>query len=553
MLLFKLNHEDKELYLVMEHLLALSTLDWLVVGIYFFGIFVLVFKLNKSTALEKSQDYFLAGRNLGWFLVGASLFASNIGSEHLIGLASAGASSGVAVGQFEVLASFMLLILGWVFVPFYIKTGVTTMPEFLQTRFSRQARNYLTVVSIIAYILTKISVTIYAGGIVFSAVGVPFWIGALIVVGITGIYTVTGGLKAVIYTDAFQMVIMLIGSILLTVLGLVKLGGIDVLTTTLEPGFFNMWLPMHHPDFPWTGILFGAPILGVWYWCTDQYVVQRTLSAANLTQARRGSIFAGFLKLLPVFIFVLPGLVCAALASKGMVTIPKNDYDQTLPILASFVLPVGLKGLFIAGLLAALMSSLSSVFNSCSTLITYDLVKLKYPKMSEANLIKIGKLSTLFLVFVGILWIPFMSLISNQMYLYIQSVQAYISPPIAAVFLLGVLWRRLNARGAIAALYTGLVVGTARFIGELFKSRFADKESIVYHFTHMNFLHFAAFLFVLSAVIMVVVSYCSKPQATDSRLAVSLYDSENQPAQIFDLFLSGSLVLSVFGIWWLFS
>ena len=536
----------------MDIVLSLSTFDWAIVSLYFAAIFLLVFKLNKSTKLEKSQDYFLAGRNLGWFLVGASLFASNIGSEHLIGLAATGAKSGVAVGQFEVLACFMLLFLGWMFVPFYIRSNVHTMPEFLEKRFSPAARNYLTYVSIIAYVLTKISVTIYAGGIVFESIGVPFWTGALIIVSVTGVYTVVGGLRAVIYTDALQMVVMLGGAILLTLLGLQHIGGPSALTSSLDQSFFNMWLPMDHPDFPWTGILFGAPILGIWYWCTDQYVVQRTLSAANITQARRGSIFAGFLKLLPVLIFVGPGLIMAVILQRGELTINSDQYDLTLPLLASFIVPSGLKGLFIAGLLAALMSSLSSVFNSCSTLITYDFIKVKYPDLSEQKLIHYGKLSTVGLVIIGIAWIPFMHLISNEMYVYIQSVQAYISPPIAAVFLLGLAWKKVNGNGASCALYSGLVIGMLRFICEVYKKDI-NENNFLYAFTHMNFLHFACMLFVISAIIMIVVSILKPSSKNIDGLTINWTKCMTLSDKKLDLITSAILVGCVFITWWVFS
>ncbi|MBU0692376.1 sodium/solute symporter, partial [bacterium] len=295
----------------------LGFFDWLIVGLYFVIVFGVAYwaTQREKTARTTSAGYFLAGRNVGWFVIGASLFASNIGSEHLVGLAGTGAHSGVAVGQFEVLASLILLILGWVFVPFYLRSGVFTMPEFLERRYSSGARWYLAVISIIGYVLTKISVTIAAGGIVFEALmGIDFWTGALIVVVATGIYTVFGGLRAVLYTDLLQMFVLIAGSVTVTAIGLAELGGWGALKASAGPGFFSMWKPLSDPSFPWTGILFGAPILGVWYWCTDQFIVQRVLSGKNMDQARRGTIFGGYLKLLPVFIFVIPGVVAYALA-----------------------------------------------------------------------------------------------------------------------------------------------------------------------------------------------------------------------------------------------
>lgn len=369
----------------------LGTLDWLLIGLYFliiFGVAYWVIKREKSTR-KTSAGYFLAGKNVGWFVIGASLFASNIGSEHLVGLAGTGAASGVAVGQFEILASLILLILGWVFVPFYLRSGVYTMPEFLERRYSPEARWYLSIISIIGYVLTKISVTIAAGGIVFeSLMGIDFWTGALIVVIATGIYTVLGGLRAVLYTDMIQMFILIGGSIIVTITGLIKLGGLNNLYEFAGSEYFNMWKPISDPDFPWTGIIFGIPILGVWYWCTDQFIVQRVLSAKNIENARRGTIFGGYLKLLPVFIFVIPGVIAHALAQSGQLTL--SQPDQALPVLIGVLMPVGLRGLIIAGLLAALMSSLSSVFNSCSTLITWDTYKKIHPSASEKRLVTVG-------------------------------------------------------------------------------------------------------------------------------------------------------------------
>ncbi|MBT8386384.1 MAG: sodium/solute symporter, partial [Ignavibacteria bacterium] len=349
----------------------LEYLDWIIIGAYFIIVFLVAFwaSFSKKRKSKSSSDYFLAGRNIGWFVIGASLFASNIGSEHLVGLAGTGAASGVAVGQFEILASLILLILGWLFVPFYLKSGVFTMPEFLEKRYSSGARWYLAVISIVGYVLTKISVTIAAGGIVFeSLMGIEFWTGALIVVIITGIYTVLGGLRAVLYTDMIQMFILIGGAITVTIVGLLQLGGVDELYNHVGSGFFSLWKPMSDPNFPWTGILFGAPILGVWYWCTDQFIVQRVLAGKDINHSRRGTIFAGYLKLLPLFIFVIPGVIAYALTQTGSLTL--DSPDHALPTLIGTLLPVGLKGIVVAGLLAALMSSLSSVFNSCSTLIT---------------------------------------------------------------------------------------------------------------------------------------------------------------------------------------
>jgi SSS family solute:Na+ symporter len=536
----------------------LGTLDWLVIAAYFgltFGVAIWA-TIRERASRGTSTDYFLAGRDAGWFLVGGSLFASNIGSEHLVGLAGTGAASGVAVAHFEVLASLVLLLLGWLFVPFYLASGVFTMPEFLERRYSPAARWYLAVISIIAYVLTKISVTIAAGGIVFEALmGINFWTGAMIVVVITGIYTIFGGLRAVLYTDLFQMFVLIGGAIAVTLVGLSALGGWGEMTRTVGPEFMNMWKPVSDPSFPWTGIIFGAPILGIWYWCTDQFIVQRVLAAKNQSHARRGAVFAGYLKLLPLFIFVIPGVVAAALARHGRLQLAAPD--QALPTLVGALLPIGLRGLVVAGLLAALMSSLSSVFNSTSTLVTIDVYKKARATASERELVLVGQATTAVLVGLGLLWIPLMRLISGQLYQYLQSVQAYISPPIAAVFLFGVAWRRVNAAGAMAALLAGFVLGMGRLVAEIGKQ---NLSGALRTYADINFLHFAVLLFVVCSVILVVVSVMTTPPPAEKveglTFAARKRVVEDEPSRRWrgrDALLSAGLAASVIAIWVYFS
>ena len=534
----------------------LSTLDWVVIIGYFlltFGVAIWATVVERKSA-GTTKDYFLAGRDAGWFLVGGSLFASNIGSEHLVGLAGTGAASGVAVAQFEILASLILLLLGWLFVPFYLRSGVFTMPEFLERRYSPGARWYLAIISIIAYILTKISVTIAAGGIVFTALmGIDFWTGALIVVVITGIYTIFGGLRAVLYTDLMQMFVLIGGAVAVTLVGLNELGGWDAMKVAAGPEFMDMWKPMSDPNFPWTGILLGAPILGVWYWCTDQFIVQRTLAATNEDNARRGTIFAGFLKVLPLFIFVVPGIVAYALSKSGRLTLATPD--QALPTLVGTLLPAGLRGLVVAGLMAALMSSLSSVFNSTSTLVTIDVYKKLRPMASERQLVLFGQVITAILVGLGLLWIPLMKLISAQLYQYLQSVQAYISPPIAAVFLIGILWKRVNAKGAMAALIAGFVLGAVRLIAELNKG---SLDGMLLGYASMNFLHFALFLFVVCTAILIVVSLATPPPPAAQVVGLTFETKTTEGATTdprwrrTDMWLSYGLILVVLIVWWYF-
>lgn len=484
--------------------------DMLVIAAYFLVLSGIAYWAARREKLV-SSDYFLAGRDVGWLAVGASLFASNIGSEHLVGLAGTGAASGLAVGHFEWLASFILLLLGWLFVPFYLRSGVYTMPEFLERRYNPAARAYFTWVSIIGYVLTKISVTLFAGGVVMKAVtGFDFWTSAAILIVITGLYVIFGGLRAVIYTEVMQAVVLILGSLTLMIIGLSAVGGWSGLHARVPPDFFSMWKPSSHKDFPWTGIVFGAPILGVWYWCTDQHIVQRVLAARNVQEARRGTIFAGFLKILPVFIFVLPGIIAAALYAD----VRGGSADSAYPILVTRLLPTGFKGLVLAGMLAALMSSLASAFNSCSTLLTWDVYRKWRPDASEPRLVLVGRLTTVILVILGLAWIPFMKFVSPQLYIYLQSVQAYIAPPIAAVFLLGILSPRLNGVGALAALWTGFVIGFLRLVLELAKAKLPS-GTLWSWIAGINFLHFAALLFALCSAILIVVSYLTPPPARE--------------------------------------
>jgi len=532
----------------------LEFLDWFIIAAYFVVVFAVAFWSGRGRASHgDSGDYFLAGRNIGWFVVGASLFASNIGSEHLVGLAGTGAASGLAVAQFEVLAALILILLGWFFVPFYIRSGVFTMPEFLERRYSAGARWYLAVVSIAGYVLTKISVTIAAGGIVFSALmGIDFWTGATIVVVATGVYTIYGGLRAVMYTDLLQMFILIGGAMLVTLAGLQALGGWAELERIAGPEMMSVWRPVSDPDFPWTGILLGAPILGIWYWCTDQYIVQRVLAARDRQQAVRGALFAGYLKLLPLFIFVVPGVIAFALAQTGKLEL--GGSDQALPALVAALLPAGLRGLVIAGLLAALMSSLSSVFNSCSTLVTWDVYRKFRPEASERRLVTVGRISTLVLVVLGLAWIPLMRLISDQLYTYLQSVQAYIAPPIAAVFLIGILSSRVNAAGAMAALIAGGVTGVVRLVAELNRDAL-DGPWLA--FAEINFLHFAALLFVFCSLVLVGVSLAT-PAPSRERIAGLVIQrgalpAVAEPGRGLNIALTFGLVAAVAVLWIVFA
>ena len=541
---------------------VLEGLDWFVLGIYFLALILVavwvVLQKNKNT-----EDYFLAGRNVGWFVIGASIFASNIGSEHVVGLAGTGFESGTPMAHYE-LHAWIVLLLGWLFLPFYIRSGAYTMPEFLEKRFDSKSRWFLSLFSLVAYVLTKVSVTIYAGGIVVSELlGIPFWYGAIGVVVFTGIYTVIGGMKAVIYTETLQAIVLILGSIIITYLGLQEVGGWNELRTIViaeSPDHFNMWRPMTDPDFPWTGLLFGGTIVGIWYWCTDQYIVQRTLAANNIKIGRRGAIFGAYLKLLPIFIFLIPGIIAFALSVQSPEIYAIEKADRAFPMLVKTLLPVGLKGLVAGGLMAALMSSLASVFNSCSTIFTIDIYKKLKPHESEKKLLNIGKIATAVIVVLGIVWIPIMEKIGGGvMYQYLQNVQSYIAPPVAAVFLLGILWKRVNSKAAITTLMAGLILLILRLGSEIYFQPEISSNQIVdgfmFVFATINFSHMAILMFVFSILLCVGVTLSTSEPNYNDIIGLSFgtltgeQKNENKNSYEFsDVLLSVILVILIIGV-----
>ena len=490
---------------------TLESLDWISIAVYFTllaGIAIWVIKNKKNN----TEDYFLAGRNVGWFVVGASIFASNIGSEHVVGLAGAGASDKLPMLIYEIHA-WIVLILGWVFLPFYQRAGVFTMPEFLEKRFDSRLRWILSVFSIVAYVLTKISVTIYAGGIVVSALlGIDFWTGAIATVILTGLYTVLGGMRAVVYTETLQALVLIVGAGVLTYIGLDRVGGWESMKATVTPEYLNMWRPATDPDFPWPSLFISSTIVGIWYWCTDKYIVQRTLTAKNIKEGRRGTIFGALMKLLPVFLFLIPGVIALTLKMRG--ELHWDSPDEAFPVLMSNLLPAGLRGLVAAGLLAALMSSLASVFNSVSTLFTVDIYKKLRPETPEKKLVQTGQIATLVVVLIGILWIPIMSNISGVLYEYLQSVQTYIAPPIAAVFVMGIAHKRINAQGAYITLIAGFIIGFGRIFLEIMSDSFTP-GSILFNLGTMNYLTFGAWFFLFCILTLIGVSLATEKQADE--------------------------------------
>ena len=445
------------------------SLDTAILGVFFLGMVgIIIWVMSKRE--DTSSDYFLAGRNAGWLEIGSSIFSSNIGSEHLVGLAGAGFVSGMAMAHWEIQA-WLILVLGWVFVPFYDRIKIFTMPEFLERRFSSQSRSVLSIISLVSYILTKVAVTVYSGGIVFGTVfGIKeiqvygytldfFWVSAIGLVVITGIYTILGGMRAIMYTSVLQTPVLLIGSVVLLVIGLTAAGGWSQVVETCGS---NIHLIRSHndPDFPWTGVIFGSMIIGFWYWCTDQYIVQRVLSGRNQTQARRGAILAGYFKLLPVFIFLIPGMIAFTLFKQGKLSVDSSD--SAFSNLVAQYLPIGFKGIVVCGLLAALMSSLASLFNSSAALFVGDFYTKINPKASEKTLVVVGRIATAVVVVLGIAWIPVMKLFSDVLYEYLQAVQGLLAPAIAAAFVMGVFWKRASAAGGFWGMSIGFALGMFR-------------------------------------------------------------------------------------------
>lgn len=492
--------------------MLLNVVDWSIIIVYFLFIFSIGFYFLKRQT--DTGQFFLAGRRSRWYTLGPTIFAANISSEHFIGLAGSGAAMGLAVGAYEWMAVFCLFVLGWLFIPYYFSSRVFTMPEFLERRYNAGTRWYLSIVSIVAYIFTKISVALFAGSILIKVVfGWDPMLSAIVLVIAAGIYTAMGGLAAVIWADMVQTTIIILGAAALTLLGLHQVGGFAGLRAALPPSFFDMTWPASHPIYPWTGTMIGIFILGIWYWATDQFIVQKSLSARNVSEARGGINFTALLKILPVFILVLPGLIARALWPVEIAA----DPDHAFPHMLTRLLPHGLIGLVVAALLAALVSSLAATFNSSSTLITMDIYRKIRPQASEKRLVATGRWATVAIVLLGIAWIPIIRLMSNQLYQYLQAVQSYISPPITAVFLAGVLWKRTTAPAAMTTLIAGGVLGAVRFAMDIIDKTGTVNWGPLGWFVHLAFLNYAILAFVICVGILVVVSLLGKPPAAEKQ------------------------------------
>ncbi|KAK2850290.1 hypothetical protein Q7C36_009073 [Tachysurus vachellii] len=550
---------------------SMEVADITVVGLYFIlvlGIgFFAMWKANQSSV----SGYFLAGRTMNWVLIGASLFVSNIGSEHFIGLAGSGAASGFAVGAWEFNAILLLQLLGWVFIPVYIHCGVYTMPEYLFKRFGgKRLKVYFAGLSLLLYIFTKLSVDLYAGALfIQESLGWNLYLSIILLIAMTALLTVTGGLVAVIYTDTIQAILMISGALSLTAIGLIKVGGLDGLREKYMEAVPNVTAILArynysfeytnscriHPksnslkllrgpldeDIPWPGFLLGQTPASIWYWCADQVIVQRVLAAKNIAHAKGSTLMAGILKILPMFIIVIPGMISrimfvdelACIGPEHCMAVCHNQAgcsNIAYPRLVMSIMPVGLRGLMMAVMIAALMSDLDSIFNSASTIFTLDIYKLVRKCASSRELVFVGRVFVIIMVGISIAWVPvIIKMQGGQMYLYIQEIAGYLTPPIAALFLLGIFWKRCNETGAFWGGMTGFVLGTTRLIfGFVYREPPCNQPDERPAFiTHVHYMYVAAGLFWISGLVAVVISLCTPPPSKDKIVRTTMWGLRN--------------------------
>jgi len=530
--------------------------DWLVVALFaavMIGIVLLAVRRKARTG----TDYFLSGRDSNWVQIGTSIFSSNIGSEHLVGLAGAGFATGMAMAHWEI-QSWLILVLGWVFVPLYDRMKVFTMPEFLELRFSRGSRNVLSLLTIASLVLTKIAVTIYAGDVVVrTLLGIDtidvfglhvdvFWAIALGLAFTTGLYTVLGGLRVIMYTAVLQAPVLIAGSLCILYAGLSALGHGNLLAgwhATVAAAGANIHLirPFADPDWSWAAVLPGSAIIGFWYWCTDQYIVQRVLAGKDQRQSRRGTILAAFLKLTPVFIFLVPGMIAFAL-TKAPGSGFHTSGDAAYTSLVAQILPHGLRGMVACSMIVALMASLASKFNASATLFTMDFFREWYPNASGRTEVVVGRIATALIVVMGICWVLVIKSLHSDLYVYLQSVQGYLSPAIAVLFLLGVFWTRATAPAALWSFVVGVAGGFARLAADLvmrddgaavttlkqklyqhaisqaqYDAALAPiraRHGWIFDFWNIHWLYYTQILLVVTAVLMIAISLMTRAPAS---------------------------------------
>lgn len=497
----------------------LQTTDYLIFLLFVVGMAWIIIRYSGSRK-QSLNEYFLANRELGWLVIGFGLFATNISSEHFAGLTGFGSKEGMAVANIEWMAILFLILLGWIFAPIFLKERITTIPELLEKRYNRSIRQFVSGLSILIYTLTKVSISLYAGGIIFEKLfGINIYLSALILLMITGLYTIVGGMRIVSYTTFFQAFFLILSTIVITGFSFMAIGGFHNVLHQVPDDFFHVFRSSSDPFLPWTGIVFGAPVLAFWYWCTDQYMVQKVLAAKNEKEARNGAILAGFLKIIPPLFLVFPGIMLGIL-------FPGERGDSILgSFLVSSILPAGFKGIVLIGIISAIMSSLSSSFISSSTLFVMDFYKHWKPNSREEEYVLIGKITTIFMVMLGILWIPLLRVMDNMLFITLQQIQAYLSPPVVAVFLIGMISSKVNSRGAFYALVIGESIGILRLLYDYFYHASGMGIPILQTLFGLNFLHFAAVLLLISAGVLFVFSLASYPveMFENNRMVFSRY------------------------------
>lgn len=496
----------------------LEILDFAMVGVYVVFIVALGFYLSRHTGT--TDDYFLAGRSLSWWLIGLSLFASNVSSSTFIGLSSAAYSSGIAVYNYEWMAALVLILFLVFFLPFYLKTRVYTLPEFLEKRFDHRARRYFSALQIVMNIAIDAAAALYAGALVVQILypQIPLWQSVAVLGALSGLYTIAGGLKAVVYTDAVQAGLLLVGACIVAALSFQAVGGHwSTVSSSIPAADLSIVRPISDPVLPWPGLVTGVFLLGFYFWCTNQFMVQRALGAKNLDHGRYGALLAGLLKLPIIFIVVLPGIFGRLLYPADEFPILAQNADLLFPTLMFDLLPVGVRGVIVAALMAAIMSSLDSILNAASTLVTMDFVRVVRPNISNHMLVVTGRVVTFIFMSLAILWAPQIVRFPN-IWTYLQQMLAYLAPPVVACFVLGVFWKRATAQGAITALLVGHTVAAAIFSLELsdviiVQSRaltLAERELAAAGVPILHFLYIAPIVFAASFAALIVVSLLTR-------------------------------------------
>jgi len=481
----------------MQH--NLTTPDLIALLLYFALLLGIGFYHSRKE--RNSTDYFLAGKNANWIAIGASLFVASMCTESLLGLT--GASENAVAGQFGWMAAFFILLLGWLFAPVYVKMGVFTTPEFLYRRYNRFVRDFSTVLSLMGYVFTRISVLLYAGSMLLNSfLGLDLAVAAFTLIACAGIYAVTGGLKAILHVDVFQTAVIVLGALAMSIWGLPNFTGLSAMTMTASPSFDKLNAAQ---SLSGIGMLFGLPIIGLWYWCTDQYIVQRVLGGKNLNHIRSGTILAGFLKLVPMMLLVFPGFIAFDFFNR-----PDHALNTSTLHGPVQLLPAGIKGLIVASMLSALISSLANSFASSSALFTMDLYRPARPHSTEKELVLIGRLATVAVILLGIFWVPFLRHIHSGGYLYLLIFQAVMSPAIAAVFAIGLLWPRANGTGAVWALASGATIGLLRLVADLFQAGLGVRIPFLAVLSDLHVLHFVTLLFLFSSAVLIVVSFSTQ-------------------------------------------